>query len=193
MGRHLTPPRHRTPPPGTLGTPGPRRPQRPLCGAGLLPTRRPPARAASGARPAPPAVRGSRCPRVTVHDLRHLAATITISAGVPLTVVSKTLRHSTLSTTANLYSPHTQQAAHQAVDTIDHVLSGAEQTVGRTDRPAWLRPPRDHIHRVREALHQLRSLAPHATSTLANQPRLGPATTLRPPRSRTHERPPSHG
>ncbi|MFI1864063.1 tyrosine recombinase XerC [Streptomyces jumonjinensis] len=35
-------------------------------------------------------------PRITVHDLRHLAATITISAGVPLTVVSKTPRHSTL-------------------------------------------------------------------------------------------------
>ncbi|MFD0269358.1 tyrosine-type recombinase/integrase [Streptomyces sp. NPDC127106] len=43
-------------------------------------------------------------PRITVHDLRHLAATITISAGVPLTVVSKTLQHSTLSTTANIYS-----------------------------------------------------------------------------------------
>lgn len=42
-------------------------------------------------------------PRVTVHELRHLAATITvsISTSVPLTVVSKTLRHSTLSTTAN--------------------------------------------------------------------------------------------
>ncbi|MFG2153219.1 tyrosine-type recombinase/integrase [[Kitasatospora] papulosa] len=90
-------------------------------------------------------------PRVTVHDLRHLAATITITAGVPLTVVSKRLRHSTLSTTANLYSHLTQQAAHQAVDTIDHVLSGAEQTFGRTDRPAWLQPPRDHIHRLREA------------------------------------------
>ncbi|MEU4274698.1 tyrosine-type recombinase/integrase [Streptomyces tanashiensis] len=33
-------------------------------------------------------------PRVTVHDLRHLAATLTITVGVPLTVVSKTLRHS---------------------------------------------------------------------------------------------------
>ncbi|GAA4987907.1 hypothetical protein GCM10023205_68500 [Yinghuangia aomiensis] len=41
-------------------------------------------------------------PRITMHDLRHLAATITIAAGVPLVVVSKTLRHSTLSTTANI-------------------------------------------------------------------------------------------
>jgi len=60
-------------------------------------------------------------------------------------------------------------------------------------RPAWLRSPRDHIHRLREALHKLRSPAPPATSTLANQPRLGRATTVRPPHPRTHERPPSHG
>ncbi|QDY80017.1 site-specific integrase [Streptomyces qinzhouensis] len=85
-------------------------------------------------------------PRVTVHDLRHLAATITISAGVPLTAVSKTPRHSTLSTTANLYSHLTQQAAHQAVDTIAHVLSGAEQPAARPIRQAWLRPPRLRTH-----------------------------------------------
>ncbi|MCX4416731.1 site-specific integrase [[Kitasatospora] papulosa] len=127
-------------------------------------------------------------PQVTVHDLRHLAATITISAGVPLTVVSKTLRHSTLSTTANLYSHLTQQAAHQAVDTIDHVLSGAQQPAVRTDRPARLRPPRDHIHRHHKALHKLRSPAPPATSTQANQPRPRHATTLRPPRPGTHEK-----
>ncbi len=38
-------------------------------------------------------------PRIGLHDLRHTAATIMISEGVPLSVVSKTLRHSTLSTT----------------------------------------------------------------------------------------------
>ncbi|MEF9886547.1 tyrosine-type recombinase/integrase [Streptomyces sp. P9-A4] len=128
-------------------------------------------------------------PWVTVHDLRHLAATITIIAGVPLTVVSKTLRHSTPSTTANRYSHFSQQAAHQAVD---HILSGAEQTVGRTGRPTWLRPPRDRIHRLREALHRIRSPAPPAANTWANQPRPGRATTLQPPRLQTRERPPSH-
>ncbi|MGP4090292.1 site-specific integrase, partial [Streptomyces sp. KR55] len=132
-------------------------------------------------------------PRVTVHDLRHLAATLTITADVPLTVVSKTLRHSTLSTTANLYSHLTQQGAREAVDTIDQVLHRAEQTVGGRDRPTWLRPPRDHIHRLRAALHKLRSPAPPATSTLANQPRLGRATTLRPPALQGRKRPFSHG
>ncbi|MEU5060207.1 MULTISPECIES: tyrosine-type recombinase/integrase [unclassified Streptomyces] len=130
-------------------------------------------------------------PRVTVHDLRHLAATITITAGVPLTVVSKTLRHSTLSTTANLYSHLTQQAAREAVDTIDRTLTSAENLKDRPSRPAWLRPPRDHIHSLRETLHRLRNPAPPAFSTAANQPRPGHATTLRPPRTRKHERPPS--
>ncbi|MFE9632699.1 tyrosine recombinase XerC [Streptomyces sp. NPDC006463] len=130
-------------------------------------------------------------PRISVHDLRHLAATITITAGVPLTVVSKTLRHSTLSTTANIYSHLTQQAAREAVDTIDHTLSGAEKANHQTGRLAWLRPPRDHILRLSELVRRLRSPAPPAFSATANLPRTGRATTLRPPWLRTRERPPS--
>ncbi|MGW3058411.1 tyrosine-type recombinase/integrase [Streptomyces goshikiensis] len=132
-------------------------------------------------------------PRITVHDLRHLAATITISAGVPLTVVSKTLRHSTLSTTANIYSHLTRQAAREAVDTIDRTLTGAQRAGHETRLPAWLRPPRDHIQQVREALGRLRSPAPPAFSPAAARPQAGRATTLRPPWPRTHQRPPSHG
>ncbi|WP_308271549.1 site-specific integrase [Kitasatospora sp. SUK 42] len=82
--------------------------------------------------------------RTTVHDLRHLAATISISAGVPLTVVSKTLRHSTLSTTANIYSHLTTQAARDAVNTIDKTLTtidGVGTPPTRIPRP---RPPGDH-------------------------------------------------
>ncbi|MCY0940515.1 tyrosine-type recombinase/integrase [Streptomyces antarcticus] len=135
----------------------------------------------------------ARVPRITVHDMRHLAATITITAGVPLTVVSKTLRHSTLSTTANIYSHLTQQAAREAVDTIDHALTEAEKAGRRTDRPAWLRPPRDHLQHLREALNRLRSPAPPGFHPTANQPRSGRATTLRPPGLRTRKRPSSRG
>jgi len=99
-------------------------------------------------------------PRVTVHDLRHLAATLTITAGVPLTVVSKTLRHSTLSTTANVYSHLTQQAAREAVDTIEHTLTRAEQKNHRQALLKALRSPRDHVRRLREALNRLRSPTP---------------------------------
>ncbi|MGW7459488.1 tyrosine-type recombinase/integrase [Streptomyces sp. NPDC054797] len=132
-------------------------------------------------------------PRITVHDLRHLAATITITAGVPLTVVSKTLRHSTLSTTANIYSHLTQQAAREAVDTIDHTLTGAEKASHQTGRAAWLRPPRDHVHRLSELVSRLRSPAPPAFSATAGRPQTGRATTLRPPAFRARKKPSSHG
>ncbi|MER7911746.1 hypothetical protein [Streptomyces sp. NPDC096068] len=66
--------------------------------------------------------------QVMVHALRNLAA------GFPLTVVSKTLRHSTLSATANLYSYLIQQAARAVADIIDHVLSGVEQPA---DHSGW--------------------------------------------------------
>ncbi|MFD2118637.1 tyrosine-type recombinase/integrase [Streptomyces cirratus] len=132
-------------------------------------------------------------PRITVHDLRHLAATITITAGVPLTVVSKTLRHSTLSTTANIYSHLTRQAAREAVDTIDGTLTGAEKAGLGTSRPAWLRPPRDHIRRLGEVVRRLRSPAASASCATASRPQTGRASTLRPPRPRTYQRPPSHG
>ncbi|MGP3925205.1 tyrosine-type recombinase/integrase [Streptomyces sp. 8N616] len=103
-------------------------------------------------------------PRIGLHDLRHLAATLTFTAGVPLTVVSKTLRHSTLSTTANLYSHLTQQAARDAVDTIDQALTNADQDGTRRHWPNWLRPYRDHTERHRKRLKPLYSPAPAASS-----------------------------
>jgi integrase len=42
-------------------------------------------------------------PRVTVHDLRHSAATVLFAAGVPLPVISDILGHSTIRVTADLY------------------------------------------------------------------------------------------
>jgi integrase len=60
-------------------------------------------------------------PRVRVHDLRHFAATIMIASGVPLAMVSKTLRHSTLSTTVDIYGHLTRQAAHEAAVYGDHL------------------------------------------------------------------------
>ncbi|MEU1300089.1 site-specific integrase [Streptomyces shenzhenensis] len=130
-------------------------------------------------------------PRVTVHDLRHLAATLTITASVPLTVVSKTLRHSTLSTTANFYSHLTRQAAREAVDTIEHTLTRAEQKADRQALQERPRSPRDHLQRLREALHRLRSPDPLAFCAPADQPRIRPATTVRPPALKEREKPPS--
>ncbi|MFB6616491.1 tyrosine-type recombinase/integrase [Streptomyces sp. NPDC056367] len=132
-------------------------------------------------------------PGITVHDRRHPAATITITAGAPLTVVSKTLRHSTPSTTANIYSHLTQQAAHEAVDTIAHTLTGAE----KANRPTAV--PRGCDHHATTSTGSVSSSAdsappaPPAFSATADRPRSGRATTWRPPWPRTRERPPSHG
>ncbi|MGP3924312.1 hypothetical protein [Streptomyces sp. 8N616] len=101
--------------------------------------------------------------------MRHLAATLTITAGVPLTVVSKTLRHSTLSTTANLYSHLTQQAARDAVGTIDQALTNADQGGARRRWPNWLRPHRDHTEGHHKRLKPLYSPTPAASSLTASQ------------------------
>ncbi|WP_234379081.1 site-specific integrase [Streptomyces sp. IGB124] len=132
-------------------------------------------------------------PRITVHDLRHLAATITITAGVPLTVVSNRCgtppcRPPRTSTA----TPPTRPPA-KPYDTMDRTLTGAEKAGLGTSRPAWLRPPRDHIQRLDEVVRRLRSPVPLAFSATASRPQAGRATTLRPPWLRTHERPPSRG
>jgi integrase len=65
-------------------------------------------------------------PRIGVHDLRHTAATIMISSHVPLAVVSKTLRHSTLSTTVNLYGHLLPHAARDAVTALGEAYKTAD-------------------------------------------------------------------
>ncbi|MCZ4102451.1 tyrosine-type recombinase/integrase [Streptomyces sp. H39-C1] len=109
--------------------------------------------------------RQAHVPRTTLHDLRHLAATISITAGVPLTVVSKTLRHSTLSTTANIYSHLTAQAAHDAVDSIDHTLTASDRTTNRNRRKLRPRPQPDHNPRAHNRMNILKTAPPRADCT----------------------------
>lgn len=65
-------------------------------------------------------------PRIRVHDLRHLAATLMISSQVPLAMASKTLRHSKISTTVDIYGHLVPYAAQQAVDAIAAAITAAE-------------------------------------------------------------------
>ncbi|MGW7074696.1 tyrosine-type recombinase/integrase [Streptomyces sp. NPDC054866] len=74
-------------------------------------------------------------PRIHLHDLRHLTATLMLTSGVPLTITSKTLRHSTLSTTANVYGHLTPAAAR-------HATGDAEKALRPRHRPL---PRRIHI------------------------------------------------
>lgn len=58
-------------------------------------------------------------PRVSVHSLRHTCASLMISEGVPLVVVSKQLGHAQTSTTTNIYTHVIQAAEARAAQTFD--------------------------------------------------------------------------
>ncbi|MFI6847817.1 site-specific integrase [Kitasatospora sp. NBC_00085] len=130
--------------------------------------------------------------RTTVHDLRHLAATISITAGVPLTVVSKTLRHSTLSTTANIYSHLTTQAARDAVNTIDKTLTTIDGTAAPTVPIPRPRPPSDHTPQAHNRLTLIKTREVDTSYPTSAPPPQNGATTMRPPADETSKRPPPH-
>ena len=62
-------------------------------------------------------------PRIRVHDLRHFAATTMLSSQVPLVMASRTLRHSTVSTTTEIYAHLLKPVANDAVNTIETALA----------------------------------------------------------------------
>ncbi|MET8630210.1 tyrosine-type recombinase/integrase [Kitasatospora sp. NPDC004669] len=65
-------------------------------------------------------------PRIGLHDLRHTATSIMIAAGVAVAVVSKTMRHSTLAITINLYGHVLKDSADEAVKALASALDHAD-------------------------------------------------------------------
>jgi len=55
-------------------------------------------------------------PRVTIHDLRHSAATVLLASGVPLPVIAAILGHSTIRVTADLYAHVVPELSRDAAD-----------------------------------------------------------------------------
>ena len=69
-----------------------------------------------------------------------------LSSQVPLAMASKAMRHSTLSTTTEIYGHLLRHVAHQAVDAIDTALRVAERRLANAATLA--RPQRqlaDHV------------------------------------------------
>jgi integrase len=81
-------------------------------------------------------------PLIRVHDLLHFAATTMLSSQVTLAMASKTMRHSTISTTTEIYSHLLRHTAHQAVDAIDTAITAAHHAGRMT---TTLRPHREKI------------------------------------------------
>ncbi|MFI9162254.1 tyrosine-type recombinase/integrase [Kitasatospora aureofaciens] len=61
--------------------------------------------------------------------MRHTAASIMIAAGIPLAVVSKTLRHSNLAITVDLYGHLLKDSADDAVVALASALDRADAEV----------------------------------------------------------------
>jgi integrase len=62
-------------------------------------------------------------PRIHLHDLRHSAASMALTAGVPMKVVSENLGHSTLAVTANVYSHVTSELAKDSAEKVAAALA----------------------------------------------------------------------
>lgn len=62
-------------------------------------------------------------PRMRWHDLRHCCASLMLSAGIPLAVVSELLGHSSIQITKDTYGHITADAKHQAVQRLHEVLA----------------------------------------------------------------------
>ncbi|MFD4393541.1 tyrosine-type recombinase/integrase [Kitasatospora sp. NPDC058478] len=65
-------------------------------------------------------------PKIGLHDLRHTAASIMIAENIPVAVISKTLRHTTLATTISLYGHLFKDSADQAVNALARALDQAQ-------------------------------------------------------------------
>jgi integrase len=63
-------------------------------------------------------------PRMHFHDLRHSAATILISMGVPANVVQELLGHSDVATTLGIYGAVLPSMQKDVVDKMDGLFGG---------------------------------------------------------------------
>ena len=76
-------------------------------------------------------VAASGLPPVTLHGLRHGAATLALAAGADLKVVQDQLGHSTITLTADTYTSVLPEAAHRAAQaTADMIIEAARSVPG---------------------------------------------------------------
>ena len=69
------------------------------------------------------ALRRAGLPHQRVHDLGHGYATLMLEAGVPLTVISKSLGHADLGTTSDIYRHLTQTMQEQTAATMAAIMT----------------------------------------------------------------------
>ena len=70
--------------------------------------------------------------QVRLHDLRHGAASLMLAAGVPMAIVSKMLRHSSIGITVDTYGHLSEDTARTASDAMAAALEQAFETTAAT-------------------------------------------------------------
>lgn len=63
---------------------------------------------------------------VRLHDLRHWYVSFLLAAGVPMWVVMEMLGHSSMTLTANTYTPELDGLQQEAVGRLDELLGGSQ-------------------------------------------------------------------
>jgi len=74
-------------------------------------------------------------PPIRLHDLRHGAATLALSAGVDLRVVQDMLRHCSIVLTADTYTSVLPDIARKAAEQVAALVLRAGRLVPGTNRP----------------------------------------------------------
>lgn len=67
-------------------------------------------------------------PKVTFHDLRHTTATLLHEAGIPLEVIQRILRHSSITVTADIYTKVSEQLAASALSSYEAAITGSTES-----------------------------------------------------------------
>src|SRR4051794_2846864 len=70
--------------------------------------------------------------QIRLHDLRHGAASLMLAAGVPMAIVSKMLRHSSIGITVDTYGHLSEETARTASDAIGALLDAAFEQAAST-------------------------------------------------------------
>ena len=72
-----------------------------------------------------PLLKHAGLPPLTFHDLRHVAGSLALDQGVPLTVVSRALGHTDLTTTARIYMHQIKGSERKVAAAFDEMLTGS--------------------------------------------------------------------
>ena len=69
-------------------------------------------------------------PRITLHQLRHSAATLMLELGVPAKIVQEILGHRSIRTTLDTYVHVSEAMQRQALESVEQTLVGTEVRTG---------------------------------------------------------------